>query len=138
MIIDATDLILGRLGTYVAKKALQGEKIDIVNCEKAVITGKRNYVIAKYLKLKDRGTYKGPYLPKQPNLFVRRAIRGMLPYRRERGRNAYKGIKCYLGVPLELKDKKAETIKEANASKLPNLNYVKVREICKIVGAKIE
>jgi len=138
MIIDATDLIIGRIGTFVAKKALQGEKFDIVNCEKAVVTGKKNAVLAKYLKLKDRGTYKGPFLPKQPNLFVRRVIRGMLPYRRERGKEAFKGIKCYTGVPDELKDKKMETIKNANASKLPTLNYVSVKEICKTAGAKIE
>ncbi len=138
MIIDATDLIIGRIGTFVAKKALQGEKFDIVNCEKAVVTGKKSSVLAKYKQLKDRGTYKGPFLPKQPNLFVRRVIRGMIPYRRERGREAFKGIKCYTGVPEELKDKKMETIKEASVSKLPTLNYVSVREICKSVGAKIE
>jgi len=44
MIIDATNLILGRLGTYVAKKALLGNKIDIVNCENSVVTGNRKRI----------------------------------------------------------------------------------------------
>jgi len=39
MIVDASNMILGRMVSYVAKKALLGEKVDIVNCEKAVITG---------------------------------------------------------------------------------------------------
>ena len=39
MIINAENLILGRMTTYAAKKALQGEEVDIVNCEKAIITG---------------------------------------------------------------------------------------------------
>ncbi|MFH2028779.1 MAG: 50S ribosomal protein L13, partial [Nanoarchaeota archaeon] len=105
MIIDATNLILGRLGTYVAKQALLGEKIDIINCEKAVISGKKDFTLKKYLIIKDRGTYKGPFLPRQPNLFVRRSIRGMLTYKQERGKKAYANIKCYRGMPEEFKDK---------------------------------
>jgi len=42
MIIDATNLIAGRLATFVAKKALLGEEIEIVNSEKAVLTGKKS------------------------------------------------------------------------------------------------
>ena len=37
MIIDAKNLVLGRMATVVAKEALLGEKIDIINCEKAVV-----------------------------------------------------------------------------------------------------
>ena len=36
--IDATNLILGRLASYAAKKAQLGENVDIINCEAAVIT----------------------------------------------------------------------------------------------------
>jgi len=52
MIVDAKDLIVGRLATVVSKKALMGEKIDIVNCEKAIITGKKTEI---YSRLKKRG-----------------------------------------------------------------------------------
>jgi large subunit ribosomal protein L13 len=138
MLIDAKNLIVGRMATYVAKQALLGEKIDIINCEKAVMSGKKKFTFNKYLNLKDRGTHKGPFLPKRPERFVRRAIRGMIPYKKERGRVAYQNIKCYLGVPEDFKDKKTEKIANAEVSKLPNLNYVSVLEICKRVGAKIE
>lgn len=138
MILDATNLILGRLASYAAKKALLGEKVDVVNCEKAVVSGRKKRTIKKYLHIQSRGTHKGPFLPKKPNLFVRRAIRGMLPYKKGRGEDAFSRIKCYIGVPEELKDKKAETIKNAAVSKLPKLYYITVNEICKELGAKIE
>ena len=41
MIIDATNIILGRLASFAAKHALLGETIEIINCENAVITGNK-------------------------------------------------------------------------------------------------
>ena len=139
MIIDANNLILGRLGTYVAKKALLGEDIDIVNCENSVITGDRKKIFEKYDNFLKRGIpAKGPFIRRMPERFVKRAIRGMLPYKKERGRSAFKNIKCHLGVPEDLKDNKLDTIKEANIDKVPNLKYIKVKDVCKHIGAKIE
>ena len=137
MIIDATDLILGRMATLVAKKALLGEKIDIINCEKALISGDKDYVIEKYKLRQARGnTFKGPFYPRKPNMFVRRTIRGMLPYKRENGKKAFERVKCYIGIPDDFRDKKAETIENANIKKLPSLKYVEVGRICKLIGAK--
>jgi large subunit ribosomal protein L13 len=139
MIIDANNLILGRLGAYAAKKALLGEKIDIVNCEECVITGRRNEIFGKYDNKLKRGTpSKGPFTYRMPHRFVKRAIRGMLPYKKERGRTAFKKIRCYTGIPENFKDKKFETIKEANVEKIPNLEYITVKEVCKHIGAKLE
>ena len=158
MIIDANNLILGRLGTFVAKKALLGEKIDIVNCENCVITGDRNRIFEDYdNKLKRGIPSKGPFVCRMPNRFVKRAIRGMLPYKKERGRKAFKNIKCYVGVPENLKSQKSkgflghkksqsdffvnqkiDTIKNANVEKIPNLKYIKIKDICVHIGAKIK
>lgn len=138
MIIDATDLILGRLASYVAKKALVGEKIDVVNCENAVVTGNKQQILAKYKKKKDRGVpLHGPYFPRYPDRLVRRCIRGMLPWDRTIGREAFKRVMCYVSVPEKFKDKKIETIKEANIEKLPNLKYIKIKDVCRFLGAKI-
>ena len=125
--IDVTDLILGRMATVVAKKSLLGEKMDIVNCEKAVVSGNKRFVLTKYKQKRDRGTYKGPFLFRKPNAFVKRAIRGMLPYKKELGKEAFKNIKCYIGQPI---DGKAETIEAAKVSKLPLSKYVTVKRIC--------
>lgn len=138
MIIDATDLILGRMASVAAKKALRGEEIKIVNCEKAIITGNKKYLLEKYKANRDRGVpLKGPYFPRMPDRIVRRTIRGMLPYKKARGGDAYKRIMCYIGVPEELAKEKTITIKEANLSKLPTLKYLTIEKISKNLGAKI-
>jgi large subunit ribosomal protein L13 len=137
MIIDATDLILGRLASYVAKKALLGEKIDIVNSENTVISGKKEQIYGNYLRKRQRGIpLQGPYIPRMPDMMVRRTIRGMIPYKTDRGKKAFKNIKCWIGVPSEFKDQKTETIKSANVSKLPYLKYKTVGYICKLMRSK--
>ena len=135
MIIDASDMILGRLATYAAKKALLGEKVDIVNCEKAVITGNKKSIFEKYEQRNERGPRptKGPFIPKMPDRFVRRCIRGMLPYKQEKGRTAFKRVMCYIGIPDEFKDKKTEVIENCNVSKVPSLKYAYIGEICKLM-----
>lgn len=137
MVIDATDLVLGRLASFVSKKALLGENIQIVNCEKSVVTGNKKTILEKYKKRAEIGTpKKGPFYPKRPDYFVRRAIRGMLPYKKDKGKNAYKRVMCFIGVPEKLKDKSFTTIKETNVSKMSNIQYTKVENICKSLGWK--
>ena len=139
MIIDADKLILGRLGTYVAKKALLGEKIDIVNCENTVITGDKSQILQHYTKSWKRGIpSKGPFFYRMPQAFVKRSIRGMLPYKKHRGKTAYKSIRCHIGVPEDLSNKKFDTIKNANVDKLPNSKFMQVKDICTHFGAKIK
>jgi|TARA_Y100000310_G_scaffold284075_1_gene306592 large subunit ribosomal protein L13 len=139
MIIDANDLVLGRLGAYAAKKALLGEKIDIVNCESCVVTGRRYRIFEDYDKFLKKGIpAKGPFTYRMPDRFVKRSIRGMLPYKKERGRKAFKSIRCYIGIPENLKNQKCDTIKSANIEKVPNLKFIRVKEICKHIGGKVE
>lgn len=135
MIIDAKDMILGRIATVAAKKALMGEKVDIVNCENVIITGTKEHVLERFkAKVKKGIPLKGPYYPRRPDMIVRRTVRGMLPHRQEKGRKAYKKVMCYMGVPEIFQGKKLETIKEANFSKCPTLRYVRLKEICREIG----
>ena len=137
MIIDASNLLLGRLAATAAKKALLGEKIDIVNCEKAVVSGNKEKILQRFKQKKSMGIpLKGPYYPRMPDRMVRRTIRGMLPYKKEKGKNAFERVMCYIGVPEKFKDKKMETIKEADVEKMPNLKYVSIGQISKFLGAK--
>lgn len=131
MILDATNQILGRMATEVAKKALLGEKIDIVNCEKAVISGNRSQILGEYKHRRERGTpAKGPFFPRMPERLVKRTIRGMLPYKQYKGELAFKRIKCYVGVPEEMKNEKFQKIEKADVEKLPNYKYITIKEIC--------
>ncbi len=138
MIIDAKDLILGRMSTVIAKKALEGDKVDVVNCEKAVVSGSRREVIEKFKHKASRATIaKGPYVSRMPDRFVRRIIRGMLPYKFEKGRKAFERIMCHIGIPKEFEGKKFESIDNANANKRKLTKFVTVHEICREMGAKI-
>ncbi len=137
VIIDAKNLILGRMASEVAKRALLGESIDIINCEQLVITGNRKRIIEKYAQGRARGTpTRGPYITRRPDMFVKRAIRNMLPYKKERGRTAFSRIKCHRGVPKHFEGKELESIQHAHIDKLPNLRFTRVGELCKILGAK--
>lgn len=134
IVIDATDILLGRFATFAAKQALLGEEVRVINVEKAIISGTKPAVIAKIKKQRDRGTpAKGPFLPKTPDRFVRRTIRGMLPYKQAKGAEAFKRVMCYTGVPEELKNEKPVELLGAHANKLPNLKYVSVGEALKHV-----
>ena len=136
-IIDANDLILGRFATVVAKRALLGETMDIVNCEKAVITGNKKSILEKYKVRRARGIpSKGPFYPRRSDMLIRRTIRGMLPYKKPKGRDAYKRVKCHIGLPKELEGKQLETIDSANVSKVKTLRFVRLESISKLLGAK--
>ncbi len=137
MIINAKDAILGRLGSYVAKQLLLGNNVDVVNCEEAVISGRKHTVLGNYIRRIDRkAPGKGPYFYRRPDMFVKRTIRGMLPFKRARGQDAFKNIKCHIGVPENLKNEKVYVVEEINAEKLQSTDYLKVKDICKAVGWK--
>lgn len=134
MIINGENLVLGRLASTVAKRALMGEKIDILNCEKVVVSGKKAEIIYRYKeRTQIKGELKGPYFPKTPDRLVRRTIRGMLPYKQEKGEKAFKRVMCYLSVPVQFKDQKLETIQEAHKGNLKIANTLTVQEICKLL-----
>ncbi len=109
IIIDATNATLGRLASYAAKQALQGKNIIILNSERAIITGRKKETVEKYQIRRRRGgsSQKGPKLSKDPSRILKRTIRGMLPdHRKGRGKEAFKRILCYKGIPEEYKEEK--------------------------------
>ena len=102
VIIDATELILGRVASTVAKRLLQGETIVIVNAEKAAISGKRLSIVREAKTFLEVGhPRKGPLHPRRPDQIVRRTVRGMLPWKKPKGKQAYKRLRVFLGLPKE-------------------------------------
>ncbi|MBS3106578.1 50S ribosomal protein L13 [Candidatus Woesearchaeota archaeon] len=134
MIIDATNKVVGRIATVAAKQALLGEEISIVNCEKAIVTGKRAFVLADAKRRRDQGTFKGPFISSKPDRYVRRVIRGMLPYRQEKGRKAYQRVLCYIGMPKTFEGKETLDVGHADAAKTQNLYKVTIGDICRHLG----
>jgi large subunit ribosomal protein L13 len=133
-VIDATSLILGRMSSVVAKRLLKGERIIIVNAEKAVISGKKKNKVREVKEQLSVGhPWKGPFHPRRPDRIVRRTIRGMLPYKQPKGKLAYKRLRVYIGVPEKLQNVEKETLREAHASKL-RCPFFTVAELAKEVG----
>jgi large subunit ribosomal protein L13 len=136
LIYDASDQILGRLATHIAKKLLQGEEVYVVNAEKAIISGKPRYTIEFYKQRRARGEpLKGPFFPRTPEGIFRRCVRGMLPWHRPKGRKAFKKLRVFVGVPDQLKGKEFKKIKEANVSKL-KIKYITLERLALELGAK--
>jgi len=128
-IIDGEKAILGRLASYVAKESLKGEEIIVLNSEKIIITGRREWINDEFTrKRKMAGSgQRGPKHSRPNYMIVKKVIKGMLPNPRTgRGRDALKRIKCYEGVPEEFKDKKMIKIVDKEKNK-----FIRIGEILK-------
>ena len=111
---------MGRLASYVAKELLRGEKIDIINCDKVIVTGNKEMVKEEFLKKRGKTgrMQRGPTYIRSDERIVKRTIRGMLPnYRRGRGRIAWKNIKCHIGIPKEFENKEKIKLPEVKKKK---------------------
>ena len=143
MIINAEKQTLGRLLSFAAKQALSGEDVIIVNAEKALISGRKGTVFKENLKkleIKNKGNYRrGPFHYKRPDRFIKKAVRGMLPYDKPRGREAHDRIRVYIGMPeKEIKSKHNLDLKKEKPYELKLkkhfVDYVTVGELCKFIG----
>jgi len=120
IIIDGSGAVFGRLCSYAAKKSLEGNEIIIVNSEKVIITGNKKEIIKRYEVLGAKGGHsqKGPKISRSSDQILKRGIRGMLPdHRRGIGKQAFRRIKCYNGVPEEYGGKEMVKIKAPKKTK---------------------
>ncbi|MFC2154225.1 50S ribosomal protein L13 [Candidatus Altiarchaeota archaeon] len=144
MIINAEGQVLGRMCTFVAKQALLGREVIVVNAEKAIVTGNKETILNRQLaklEIRNKGNYrKGPFHQRRPDRFVRRTIRGMLPFKQERGRQAMKKIQVYMGIPHEeIKKNHNFEVKEKDIHVLEEMKhhidqYMTIAEICNYIG----
>ena len=110
IIIDSEKGVRGRIASFAAKQALQGNEVIVLNSEKALISGNSVMNTREFKELKalnNNKPEKGPFFSTDSEKMMKRTIRGMLPdYRVGRGREAWKKIRCYNGIPAEFKDEK--------------------------------
>jgi large subunit ribosomal protein L13 len=104
LVVDAGDCILGRVASQVAERALNGERIAVVNAERAVVTGGEEDVMGVFETRAGLGSDRGPQYPKRPDRIMKRSIRGMVPHKRPRGREAFERVRVYVGNPYEGSD----------------------------------
>ena len=136
-VIDGDGLLLGRMASMVAQRAMRGEEIAIVNAEKTVISGSRARVLANYGHKRSRGSREGgPFFPRRPDHIVKRTIRGMLPYKRTVGSDAFRRVRVYVGIPVEFVGSEREVLEDAHMNRLNNPKFVTVGAVSTFLGAK--
>ena len=147
LVVDARDCIMGRVATQVAEAALDGQSVAVVNAERAVITGREEQIKEKYKKRVDIGDDNQYFYPKRPDGILKRAVRGMVPHKQQRGREAFESIRVYVGNPYEEDSAggsprsgdgeavEAEVLDGTSLDRLSNIRFVTLAEVSETLGA---
>jgi len=133
-VVDARDCILGRVASEVAQRALDGERVAVVNAESAVVTGDEQSTIDRYRERAGLGSDRGPEYPSRPDGIVKRSIRGMVPHKTDRGREAFARVRVYVGDPY---DGEGDVIEGTSLDRLSNIDFVSLGTISENLGATV-
>ncbi len=140
-VYDASGMVLGRLASIVAKQLVLGKNVAVVNAGRAVISGKAGVLASRYrtrLNLKEsENPEHSPYWSRRPDMLVKRIIRGMLPYRRPKGKEAYSRLRVFTNVPEGLKGTKPVELEMKNPAHIYT-GYVTVGELSKLLGYRVK
>lgn len=145
-LLDARNKILGRFCSQVAKKALLGEQIVIINAKDAIISGTKSNIHEKYLSKLNISTAtnprRGPFWPRRPDTFMRNVIKKMLPRKKLRGKEALKRIHIYIeDIPERFKHRyknlTPSEIINADKTRLSYYNkFITLENLCLRIGWK--
>merc|ERR1711913_159243 len=117
VVIDGRGHLLGRLASTVAKVILGGGKVIVVRCEGINMSGNFYRNKLKYLKfLRLRCNVKplrGPFHFRAPGKIFWRTVRGMVPHKTERGKDAMKRLQTFEGIPPPYDKKKRMVVPSA-------------------------
>ncbi len=134
IVFDGNGAIAGRLATRVAKAALTGSEVIVVNSEKIVISGPAERTVAVWKSRRTMRVKSNPELspkwPRSPDRLFKRIVKGMLPLAR-RGKETAEHVKCYIGIPADVKDK--PEVAEKNVKQLPG-KFITLLELSKALG----
>ena len=125
-VFDANGLVLGRLASATADILLKAaredrdDKVIIINAEHAIVTGRPRSVLDTYhAKYKLNHARKGPFYPRMPDMILKRAVRGMLPYQKKSsGRRALRNLRVEIGCPAHLAGDLPEGHQNGDVSKI--------------------
>jgi large subunit ribosomal protein L13 len=133
-LVNAEGQIAGRMCSKVAKLLLNGEEVIILNAEKVVFSGKKKAkILEAHIFLEVGAPERGPFHYRRPDRFLRKMVRGMVPYKQPKGKAAYKRLKAYMGVPIEFKDQKMINFDDAQAANLKGPHFT-LAELAKEIG----
>jgi len=141
LVVDATNCIAGRMCSHVSKLLLQGNRVAIVNAEKAMLSGNRYKTIELYKEHLGINSVTnpihGPFHPRRPDTILSKMVRGMVPKCKPGGLAAFKGLRVYMGVPERIKGAKMQSFADSKITK-PESYYISIGEVAKQIGWKGE
>ena len=143
---DASEKILGRFASQLAKKALLGEYIVIINAKDAIISGTKRDIHERHLTKLQIATAtnprRGPFHERRPDTFMRRVIKQMLPRKKLRGKEALKRIHVYISdIPERFKNRYQNLVPDkiyyADKQRLSYFNkFITLDNLCQRIGWK--
>lgn len=103
IVIDGKGHMLGRLASVIAKELLSGQRMVVVRCEQIVMSGsllRNKDKWARYRKKRhNTNPSRGPYHFRAPSKMLYRVVKGMLPAKTFRGKQALARLAVFEGVP---------------------------------------
>lgn len=138
--VDATNQVLGRMCSMIAKKLLEGYRVHVVNVEKARISGSKHSFTREYVKFLDIKSVRNPkHTPihyRNPATYVRSVIKGMLPMDKKKGADAFRRLRVYVGNPGNLGGQLIR-FEEADATRLGRRSFTlsELKDIFKVPEA---
>lgn len=137
-VIDASGLVYGRLASIVAERIMDGEEIVVLNSEALIMTGEKDALCAKFghrISLGDATKRKGPFYPRRADLLFKRSVRGMIPWKKSSGRDAYRRLHVYVGTPKQFSDVTPEVPEDAKKKIVGK--YTTLGAVSKYLGSNV-
>jgi len=140
IVVDAKGHLAGRLASYIAKEALNGQRISVVRCEKLLISGSKYRNKLKVMDFRNKRTStnpkKGPIHQRSPAQILLRKVRGMLPHKSPIGAAAFGRVKCFDGCPLSLNAKKKFVVRDALkcVRMKPRARFCNIADVATVCG----
>jgi large subunit ribosomal protein L13 len=135
--IDASGLIAGRMCSIVASELLSGNRVIVLNAEKAVLSGRRSTIFRLWQQRLELGSkvnpIYGPIHPRRPDNILRRMVRGMVPKTKSRGDSAMHRLRIYMGVPQKYAGIETSRFDDAVPPRPLSL-YTTIAELAKNIG----
>jgi len=132
VLIDCRGHLLGRLASTLAKELLNGQKVVCVRTEEINISGSLFRNKLKYLSFLRKRTNtnptRGPWHYRSPSKILWRVVRGMVPHKTERGKEALKRLKVFEGIPHPFDKLKRKVVPNA----LKTLRLRPGRKFCRL------
>jgi len=138
MIVNANELVAGRLASKVAKAIVRGENVTVINAEKLVIVGNKESIAAKYTVKVDAAVLSNPHFgPKYdriPSKMFRRMVRNMLPTKKRAKDRMIKQLKTFNGSAKGIDEKSAITFEDIKFNH--RNNYMQLKDVALLIGGR--